>query len=138
VACTWAECGEWKGVLEWHHLGEPLHCIVAPSPKPSFLHDITDDESLPTKPLKRRLPASALCEQEKVLLLALEEAHDIVLVAFDAVVLGVFLDVRFLLPLADHISDRESGLRAMVEELESPLSTERLKAKALFNSAGYQ
>jgi len=124
VPRTRAESRKVESGLKRDDFGESLDSVVAATRKPSFLDDVPRDETLAVKLLYGGFMAFTFCEEKQVFLPALQEAADVVLIAFNAVVFGVLLNVRFLVFLAHDIPDWKLGLRAVVEELETALGPE--------------
>jgi hypothetical protein len=79
--------------------------VIVIARQPSFLSDVSDDKTLTVELAERRFPTRTSCEEKQIFLPALEEADDVVLVTFLAVILGILLYVRFLFLSADYIPD---------------------------------
>lgn len=115
---------------------------MSATPQPLFFPDESDNEAFSAKTTQGRLSARARGEEEQILLAALKKTHDVRLVAFHAVILGILLDMRFFfLPVLDipHVSDRKRRQRAVEEELETTGLPETFEPKVLrdpFESRG--
>jgi hypothetical protein len=87
----------------------------------SSLDDIAHDEPFAEEFCHVRAPTFARGEKEQVLLCTFEETYDVLLVAPDAIVLGILLDMRFRLFImslfAQYISNRQLRRRRVIKEM---------------------